>query len=155
MFGIALVDMYVKCGCLVKAQVIEDLLVRNMVNWNALIAWYAQQEQLGISATLIIIEHMKIEGLPPNEVTFICILNPCGRWGKLCEAERLFENMIRKYGISPNIEHYASMVHTFGNVGLFNKAVSIVKSCHFQITLQLVLYYCMLVVNRGIWRLGN
>ena len=82
---------------------------------------------------------MKIERLIPNEVTFICVLNTCGRWGKLCEAERLFENMIRKYGISPNIEHYTSMGQTFGNAGLFNKAVSIIKMMPYYTTIGLVL----------------
>ena len=43
----------------------------------------------------------------------------------------LFENMIRKYDISQNIEHYTSMVQTFGNAGLFDKAVSIIKMMPF------------------------
>ena len=42
MHGTMLLDMYVKCGCLVKAQeVIVEFLVQNVATWNTLIAWYA------------------------------------------------------------------------------------------------------------------
>ena len=60
--GNALVDMYAKCGILVKAkQVLEDLPIRDIVSWNALIAGYVQQGQ-GQEA-LNCLEHMQSEGL--------------------------------------------------------------------------------------------
>ena len=41
--GNALVDMYAKCGMLVKAQkVFDDLPKRDVISWNALISGYAQ-----------------------------------------------------------------------------------------------------------------
>lgn len=44
--GNALIDMYVKCGVLTKAQKIRDELPdRDIVSWNVLIARYAQQRQ--------------------------------------------------------------------------------------------------------------
>ena len=42
--GTALVDMYAKCGALVKArQVLDELLFYNAISWNALISSYAQK----------------------------------------------------------------------------------------------------------------
>ena len=58
----ALVDMYVKCCMLEKAQkVFDDLLVRNIATWNALIAGYAKHGH-GLEA-LKCFDQMKLEGI--------------------------------------------------------------------------------------------
>ena len=45
MLGIALVDMYAKCGFLAKAhEVLTELRIRDVVSWSALISPYAQQD---------------------------------------------------------------------------------------------------------------
>eukprot|EP00250_Pteridium_aquilinum_P016958 c23385_g2_i1 orf=87-488(+) len=75
-----LVSMYAKCGALAKAElVVDELPVRNVVCWSALIAGYAQHGR-GEDA-LNCFNRMQGEGLFPNEVTFICILKACGSIG--------------------------------------------------------------------------
>ena len=124
--GNALVDMYAKCGVLGKAQeVIDQLPIRDIVSWNALISGYAQQGKG--RAALNCFEWMQSEGLFPNEVTFLCILSACSHSGLLDEAEMLFRNMDRNYGVSPNIEHQTCMMVSFACEGRFDEAMSIIQ----------------------------
>ena len=93
--GTALVDMYAKCGMLVKAeQVIEQLPIRNVISWSSLIAGYAQQGQ-GHQAVNCY-EWMQSEGLCPNVVTFICILKACGSTGAIDKGKQIHEIIKQK-----------------------------------------------------------
>eukprot|EP00250_Pteridium_aquilinum_P006404 c16339_g1_i1 orf=310-1116(+) len=71
--GSTLVDMYVKCGSLNKAQEVFDKMpIRNIVVWTALIAGYVEQGD-GEEA-LKYVEQMQREGITLDSVTFVCSL---------------------------------------------------------------------------------
>ena len=119
-------DMYAKCGMLAKArQVLEELPNRDLVSWNVLIAGHAQQREG--HAALKCFERMQSEGLSPDDITFVCILTACSHAGLLDEAQMLFDDMTRKYGVIPTIEHHTCMVSVFGCVGYFDQAMSVIK----------------------------
>ena len=124
--GTALVDMYAKCGMLAKAQeVLEKLPLRSQVSWSALIAGYAQQGQ-GKKA-LQCFKQMQNEGFFPNAVTILSVLSACSHSGLLDEAQMVFGDMTKKYGISPTLEHHTCMVLVFGCAGEFDKATSVIQ----------------------------
>ena len=126
MLGNALADMYVKCDELTKAQkVLYELPERDVVSWSILIAGLTQHGQG--EETLYSFEQMQREGISPNDVTFLCILNACSHSGRLDDAETYYANMSRKYGIAPQIEHHTCMVVGFAYVGHFEKAISVIK----------------------------
>ena len=125
--GNSLVDMYVKFGMYAKAQLVLDALpVRDVVSWSTLIAGYAQQGK-GCEA-LKCFNSMQMEGFSPDEIMFLCMLNACGHSGLMYEAEMLFANMLQKYNVAPNFEHYACMVLIFGCGGNFEKAMSVITA---------------------------
>jgi pentatricopeptide repeat protein len=125
--GSGLVDMYAKCGFLTKAQHVHDELnVRTVISWSALIAGYAQQRQ-GKKA-LLCLQQMQSEGLSPNAVTFLCVLSACSRSGRSDEAKMVFEMMHGEYGFIPNLEHHVCMIIISGSGGDFEKAVSVIQS---------------------------
>ena len=136
--------MYAKCGVLVKAaQVLEDLLVRDVISWYTLIAGYAWHGQC--YEALECFKQMQGEGLYPDLVTFLCVLNACSRSGLLGEAEIYFGNMTRDYGITPDLKHHACMVGLFGCAGRFDKAMSVIQtipSCRNPSVWLLLLGYC-------------
>ena len=122
-----LVLMYLKCGVPTKAQeVLDQLAIKDVVSWSALIAGYAQQGQ-GYKA-LDCFKRMQTEGHSPDEVTFLCVLSACYHSGLLDEAEQLFGIMSREYGITPSIEHLTCMVMVFGSGGNFDEALSVIKA---------------------------
>ncbi|KAI5064459.1 hypothetical protein GOP47_0021129, partial [Adiantum capillus-veneris] len=69
----ALIDMYGKCGLIEKAQeVFGDLVSRNVVSWNSMIAGFAQEAQY--DKALKCFDNMQMEGFSPDAVTFVCVL---------------------------------------------------------------------------------
>jgi pentatricopeptide repeat protein len=127
LLGTALVDMYAKCGFLTRArEVLEELLGRDVVSWNALISGYAEHGHC--HEALVCFNQMHGEGLSPNVVTFLAVLTACSHSGLLDEAQILFGNMTGEYGFSPNVEHHTCMMGVLGCAGLFNNAISVIKA---------------------------
>jgi pentatricopeptide repeat protein len=124
--GTAFIDMYAKCGDVTNAhKFLEQLPVRNVVSWSALISGYAQQCQA--REALKCFEQMQREGLSPNDVTFLSVLTACSHSGLLDNAQSLYMNMTKTYGIIPNSEHQTCMVVALGSVGHFDKVISLIK----------------------------
>ena len=98
--GTALVDMYAKCGSLIRAQEVFDKLpVRNVVTWNALLTGCVDSG-CGEEA-LDYFEEMHLEGILPNAVTFVCILKACGvaqslSLGEVIHVEIMKQNLLER-----------------------------------------------------------
>lgn len=74
--GTTLVNMYAKCGGVEYAKdMFDSMCERNVVSWTAIITAYAQQRK-GKQA-LQLFHQMLLEGIIPDNVTFISILDGC------------------------------------------------------------------------------
>lgn len=88
----ALVSMYGKCHSVEDARRTFDTMIEHdVVSWNALIAIYAQHKQ--IKEALHLFEEMRREGVMPDPITFICILDACGNQGVLLDEEWIQVNI--------------------------------------------------------------
>ena len=91
----SLINMYSKCGVLCEAQkVLEELPIRDVVSWSALISGYAQHG-LGHKA-LVCFERMKRDGFSPNVITFTSLLKACGSIRCVKLGEKIHEEIERK-----------------------------------------------------------
>lgn len=93
--GNSLIDMYAKCGSIGEAhQLFEKLhdLDRDVVSWTTLITGYAQ-EGLGQEA-LDLFQRMIMEGIQPNDVTFVSILKACASVLALEQGKRIHTHLI-------------------------------------------------------------
>ena len=125
MLGNALVDMYCKCGAIVKAEeVFHKLPNRGVVAWTALIAGYSHVGRY--DAVFNSFNKMIGEGVEPNMITFLVVLSACSSSGLVDEGQMYFETMTSGYCIAPTIQHYTCMIDLFGRGGHFDKAVSMV-----------------------------
>ncbi|KAH7432831.1 hypothetical protein KP509_07G042200 [Ceratopteris richardii] len=114
--GNAVVDMYAKCGALVKArQVLEELPSRNSVSWNSLIAGYVQQSQN--KEAIRCFEEMQSERLSPDEVTFVCILNACGELQNIDKGKEIHHEIVRQGLLGTNIEIDIAVVNMYSKCG--------------------------------------
>ena len=71
---------------------------------------------------------MQSEGIGPNNITFVCLLDACNHSGKPGEAKRFFSDMGPTYHIMPSFEHHTCMVVIFGSAGDFDMALSVIKT---------------------------
>ncbi|OIT37391.1 PREDICTED: pentatricopeptide repeat-containing protein At3g53360, mitochondrial-like [Nicotiana attenuata] len=125
--GSALIDMYAKCGRLVDARRVFDVLpMKNLVSWNTMLVGYAQhgfgKEALEIYAT------MQSNGIKPNDITFLGVLSACGHVGLLDEGLHHFNSMTQVYGITPRTDHLACIVSLFARKGQTKEAYGFIKS---------------------------
>jgi pentatricopeptide repeat protein len=127
MLGNALVGMYANCGELSRARkALKELPIRNVAAWNALIAGHARRGQA--HEVLRFLEAMECEGISPDEVTLLSVLNACGHSGLVDEAQIIFGEMTRRYGISPSLQHRTCMVMAFGCGGYLEKAAAMIEA---------------------------
>ncbi|MQL93950.1 hypothetical protein Taro_026588 [Colocasia esculenta] len=91
--GTALVDMYAKCGALDSARkVFDQMPVRNVVAWSAMISGCAQNNQC--QEALRIFKNMLAEAdEKPNEITIMAALSACAQMGDLDMGRWVHEYM--------------------------------------------------------------
>jgi pentatricopeptide repeat protein len=125
--GNALVDMYAKCGELVRAwELLEELPIRDTVSWSALISGHAQWGR-GREA-MNCFDQMQSEGIAPNDITFLSLLNACSHSGLMHQAQMLFVDMHARHDIAPSLEHQTCMIVGFASAGRMDEASSIIES---------------------------
>jgi pentatricopeptide repeat protein len=78
---------------------------------------------------------MCLQGIVPNEVTFVNILEACSHVGLIDEAYYYFATMAKQHGIVPGIEHYNCMVDLLGRAGRLEEAEVFIHRMPFYSTL--------------------
>lgn len=122
----ALLDMYAKCGNISEAAMIFKRISNpDTVSWTAIISGYAQH---GLSEkALQLFRRMEQLGVKPNSVTFLCVLFACSHGGLVEEGLHYFQQMKEKFGLVPEMEHYACIVDLFGRVGRLDDAMEFIR----------------------------
>ncbi|KAJ7964280.1 Pentatricopeptide repeat [Quillaja saponaria] len=119
--GNAVIDMYAKCGCIGDArQCFSNMPFKNVISWTSLIMGYGKNG-IGLKA-LEAFDAMEVEGVIPNEITFLGTLYACSHSGLVQEGWRNFNTMIHKYSIAPKMEHYTCMIDLLARAGRLKDA---------------------------------
>ncbi|PIA43554.1 hypothetical protein AQUCO_01900149v1 [Aquilegia coerulea] len=125
--GTALIDFYVKCGCIETAQqVFHKMHKHDVMSWSAMIMGVAINGYSNLALKLLV--DMEKSGTKPNAITYIGVLTACSHGGLVDEGWRLFDSMSRDYGISPRIEHYGCLVDLLGRAGKIKEAELLIAS---------------------------
>ncbi|CAK7338161.1 unnamed protein product [Dovyalis caffra] len=123
----ALIDMYAKCGSIVEARELFNLMPeRNEVTWNAMISGYGLHGH-GQEALKLFYE-MLSSSVKPTGVTFLSALYACSHAGLVKEGDEIFHAMVHDFGFEPLAEHYACMVDILGRAGQLEKALKFMKA---------------------------
>lgn len=127
----SLIDMYCKCGSMVDAQQVFDRAPKkNVVTWSALIGGYARQGSS--DAVFKLFQNMRQNGIQPDGVTCLSILNVCSHVGLVDKGLQYFEAMSRDYGVTPTIEHYSCIVDLLSRAGKVEEAMQVVKTMPYS-----------------------
>ncbi|KAH7295758.1 hypothetical protein KP509_27G064300 [Ceratopteris richardii] len=121
-----LISMYVKCGMLDKArQVLEEIPVRDVFSWSALIAGYTQQG-FGDEA-LKCFELMQHEGLTPNAVTFTLLIRACGSIGAADKGEQIHKEVANRGLLEDDLLLVTALVDMYAKCGELSKAYEVLQ----------------------------
>ncbi|XP_024521066.1 pentatricopeptide repeat-containing protein At4g39530-like isoform X1 [Selaginella moellendorffii] len=151
-----LVDLYGKCGSTINSRLVFDSTPgEDMVSWNALLASYARQ---GDSDEVLGLFHrMQDEALGADGITFVSVLTACSHAGLVERGTRYFEEMMSKYGVKPDIDHYHCVVDLLGRANRLDEAVAMVRRMPFEpssLTWRTVLGACGKWKNSSIGQLA-
>lgn len=122
----ALINMHSKCGNIDLAwREFSTMRCRDMYTYSAMITAFAEHGKSQDAIDLFF--RMPKEGLKPNQVTFIGVLNACSSSGLVEEGCRFFQIMTGVFDIEPLPEHYACIVDLLGRAGQLERAYSLIK----------------------------
>lgn len=129
----ALVDLYCKWGRMEDVRNVFDRMpCKNLISWNALIGGYGVH---GMGAEAVaMFDRLVEEGLVPNHVTFLAVLNACSYSGLSSKGWEIFELMSSDPRTAPRAMHYACMIELLGREGLLDEAFSLIKNAPFPPT---------------------
>ncbi|KAH7440751.1 hypothetical protein KP509_03G008600 [Ceratopteris richardii] len=126
-----LIDMYTRCGSLIDARGIFDLIkMRDTPLWNAMMSGYAQYG-LPLEAFRLFSE-MWDQDVPANHVTFVGLLSACSHAGLLHAGLQVFNWVSLDCPFSETTEQCACLVDLLGRVGCQTQAVAFVQEMPFQ-----------------------
>lgn len=132
----ALIDMYVKSGCLKYAECIfQYTFKRNLVTWNTMIAGYGSHSE-GMKA-INLFNEMRKSTVTPDAVTFLSLISSCKHAGLVDEGLKLF-HLMEEYGIKPQMDHYINVVDLLGRAGRLNDAYNFIQNLEVE-------------TDRGVW----
>ncbi|KAK4756698.1 hypothetical protein SAY87_006825 [Trapa incisa] len=122
----ALIDMYLKCGCLKNCQAIfRNMAHRSLVTWNSMIIGYGCHGDF--FKALRIFDEMRSEGVIPDRISFLSLISSCRHSGLVKEGLRIFHSMRSEHGIKPRMEDYVSIVDLLGRAGHLEEAYRFIQ----------------------------
>ncbi len=98
--------------------------------WNSLVAGYALHV-LG-KPTLELFKQMQIEGVKPDNDTFVAVLSACSHAGLVDEGYCHFLSMTKDHCIVPTVQHHGCLVSLLGHAGCFNEAMEFITEMSCQ-----------------------
>ncbi|KAJ0566252.1 putative tryptophan--tRNA ligase [Helianthus annuus] len=122
----ALVDMYLKCGCLSTGRVIFDKMSsKNVVSWNIMIDGYAQNDDYAEALSLF--DKMLDNGFKPTGVTVMAALHACADSGELTRG--LFvHSLVNELGLKHDVSVMNSLISMYCKCKRVDIAAEIFKN---------------------------
>ncbi|KAL2317568.1 hypothetical protein Fmac_031444 [Flemingia macrophylla] len=123
----AVIHLHSKCGNVNLAlSEFSSMRYRDIHTYSAMIAALAEHGKSQDAIDVFL--KMQKEGLKPNQVTFIGVLNACASSGHIEEGCRFFQIMTGVFGIEPLPEHYTCIVDLLGRAGQLERAYNMIEN---------------------------
>ncbi|URE19578.1 Pentatricopeptide repeat-containing protein [Musa troglodytarum] len=121
--GNALVYMYSKCGDVDSAyQLFNQMPVRNVVSWNSMISGLVNNREF--KQALELFRQMQSEGIEPDAVTLVGVLNSCASLGAL-ELGQWVHAYINRNGIEADGITGNALVDMYAKCGRIDRAMEV------------------------------
>ncbi|XP_024535533.1 pentatricopeptide repeat-containing protein At3g09040, mitochondrial-like [Selaginella moellendorffii] len=127
----ALINLYGKYGNLQDAKrLFDEIRDKDIVCWTAMVVAYAQQGH-GCDGGDVFKE-MILDGMLPNQVSFISILFGCSHAGLLDDGCSYFVSMVGDHNIEALVDHYMCLIDLYGRVGKLDEARDLIENMPFE-----------------------
>ncbi|KAH9297553.1 hypothetical protein KI387_029235 [Taxus chinensis] len=121
-----LINMYVKCGCLVDARkVFDEMTERDGCSWNVMIAAYRRNGCPHKALTLF--RQMQETGVRPDTFTFSSILPACAKIGALEQGMYIHKNIIES-GFLSDVAAGSALIDMYAKCESIDKAREVFHS---------------------------
>uniref|UniRef100_A0A0D9VMQ6 Pentacotripeptide-repeat region of PRORP domain-containing protein n=1 Tax=Leersia perrieri TaxID=77586 RepID=A0A0D9VMQ6_9ORYZ len=153
------VDMYAKHGCIQTAQDVFSSVDDNFKTlelFNAMINGLARCK-FGAKA-IALFDQMGLLGIRPDKITLVGVLSACRHSCLVSQGFHIFDSMVEKYGLKPEIEHYACMADLLARDGQLDDAYHFIQNMPFKansVVWSSLVRACMLQGNIKIRRLAE
>ncbi|KAM7508162.1 hypothetical protein LguiA_018615 [Lonicera macranthoides] len=118
----SLIHAYGRTGSIARSkQVFEEMGSRDTVSWNSMLKAYGLHGQA--KEALQLFGQMNTQ---PDETTFVALLSACSHAGMVSEGAKIFDNMVEKYSVVPQLDHFACMVDILGRAGRIVEAEKLI-----------------------------
>ncbi|KAF2290186.1 hypothetical protein GH714_003954 [Hevea brasiliensis] len=119
--GSALVDMYSKCGyCDDARKVFDEMPVKNVVSWSAMIAGYVQCNRF--KDALLLFEDMLMADCRPNQTTLTSVLTASAQLGALDQGRWVHE-YINRNSLEMNSIIATALIDMYAKCGCVGEAM--------------------------------
>ncbi|XP_024538865.1 pentatricopeptide repeat-containing protein At1g11290, chloroplastic isoform X2 [Selaginella moellendorffii] len=123
----SLINLYGKCGSLKDAESLFDCMrCRDLVTWNSMITTYSHHGRDEIS--LEVFMQMKLDGIQPNDVTFVSMLFVCSHAGLFEDGCKCFGSITADYSMELTVDHYNCVIDLLGRAGNLDEAEILVAN---------------------------
>lgn len=121
----SVVDMYAKCGYVVKARRLFDQMDhRDVVAWSAMISGYSQARQC--KEALEVFHDMQNANVEPNEVTMVSVLSCCAVLGAV-ETGKWVHLYVKKKKMELTVTLGTALIDFYAKSGLIDDAIEVFK----------------------------
>ncbi|KAJ7544990.1 hypothetical protein O6H91_09G102000 [Diphasiastrum complanatum] len=119
--GNALINMYSNCGSILQARrVFDGMHTPNVVSWTSMATAYVKHGDP--AEALRLCKEMQEDGLKPDEMTFVCMLDACTKLGALEMGMQIHSDIIEA-GFESNVFIGTSLINMYGKCGSFAHAI--------------------------------
>lgn len=134
----ALVEMYGKCGMVMKARLVFNLdgmeirneRSRDVVLWTSMLGVYGKNGHY--KEVIDLYNEMLQEGIKPDGIVFLTVISACGHTGQVHAGVKYFESMTNDFKLNPGPEHYSCLVDLLCRAGELHKAWELLNERHYN-----------------------
>ncbi|KAK9064420.1 hypothetical protein SSX86_015802 [Deinandra increscens subsp. villosa] len=139
----SLIDLYGKCGLVVKAKQVFDMArFADVVLWTSMLGVYGKN---GCHEEVIrLFKKMLVKKVRPDGVAFLTFISACGHTGQVDLGTEYFESMARDFGLSPSPEHYGCLVDLLCRAGELEKAWDVVENMPSEVRASVTVWGALL-----------
>ncbi|KAH7441474.1 hypothetical protein KP509_03G039400 [Ceratopteris richardii] len=125
--GNVLVDMYARCGLLIKAQeVYERLPIKDAVSCNAMIMGYMDHGD--VSDALRYLNLMEVEGITPTSITYICSLKAISKTKDELSGIKVHLEATKKGFLERDINLSNAVIDMYAKCAMISEAQKVLET---------------------------